>query len=155
MDFEIKKGITDKQIDQLVEYSLTDELVAKFTSDRERFKSREAFDEWRKGGKEIFNLTNKDGDLLGIIWLGPKEIPEAQWKEKIDKSKYKFSFAIRIYGEARGKGLAIDFMKECIKNKGIWLATSDDNLAAKALYSKFGFRQVSEASKDNKIVMIY
>lgn len=155
MDFEIKKGITDKQIDQLIEYSATDESVAKFTSDRERFKNREAFDEWKKIDKEIFILTNKDGDLLGIIWLGPKEIPDAEWKEKIDKDKYKLSFAIRIYGEARGKGLAIDFMKGCIKNKGIWLATSDDNFAAKALYSKFGFRQVSEADNKNKIVMIY
>lgn len=155
MDFEIKKGITDKQIDQLIEYSATDESVAKFTSDRERFKDRKAFDEWTKGDKEIFTLNNNSGDLLGIIWLGPKEIPEAQWSEEIDKDKYKLSFAIRIYGEARGKGLAIGFMKECIKNRGIWLATSDDNFAAKALYSKFGFRQVSKASENNKIVMVY
>lgn len=155
MDLEIKKGINNKQIDQLIEYSAKDESVAKFTSDRERFESRQAFDEWQKGGKEIFTLANKNGDLMGIIWLGLKEMPQAEWREKIDKDSYKLSFAIRIYGEARGKGLALDFMKKCIKNKGIWLATSDDNLAAKALYSKFGFRQVSDPSEDNKIVMIY
>ena len=155
MDFEVKKGITDKQINQLIEYSASDESVDKFTSDKERFKNREAFDEWIKGGKEIFTLTNENGDLLGIIWLGLKEIPEADWREKIDRDKYRLSFAIRIYGEARGKGLGIDFMKKCIKNRGIWLATSDDNFAAKALYSKFGFRQVSEASENNKIVMVY
>lgn len=156
MDFEVKEGITDKQIDQLIEYSANDESVAKFTSDRERFKNRKAFDEWQNQGREIFTLNNKSGDLMGIIWLGPKAIPEAEWKGKIDKDKYKLSFAIRIYGEARGKGLAIDFMKECLKNKkNIWLATSDDNFAAKALYSKFGFRQISEISENNKIVMVY
>ena len=46
-------------------------------------------------------------------------------------------------------------LKKCVKNKGIWLVTSDDNFAAKALYSKFGFRQVSEVSENDKIVMVY
>jgi ribosomal protein S18 acetylase RimI-like enzyme len=46
-------------------------------------------------------------------------------------------------------------MKENLKQKGVWLETSDDNLAAKALYSKFGFRQISQPDLHNKIVMIY
>jgi len=47
MEFEIKKGILDKQIDQLIEYSLNDESVGKLTSDRERFKNRQAFEKWQ------------------------------------------------------------------------------------------------------------
>jgi len=148
MDFKIKKGISEKQIDQLIEYSLTDESVGKFTSDRERFKDRQAFDEWRKKGREITVMTNDNGDLLGIFWDGFMEMP-------LGDKKYDKTFAIRIYGEARGKGLAFGFMKNCIKGKGYWLETSDDNLAAKALYSKFGFKQVSEVDENGKIIMVF
>jgi len=148
MDFKIEKGISEKQIDQLLEYSLLDESVNKFTSDRERFKDRQAFNEWRKKGREITVMTNDDGDLLGIFWEGFKEMP-------LGDKKYNKTFAIRIYGEARGKGLSLGFMENCMKEKGYWLETSDDNLAAKALYSKFGFKQVGEVDKDNKIIMIF
>lgn len=155
MDFKIRRGILDKQVKQLIEYSLTDETVAKFTSDKERFKNEESFLEWKKKGREIFTLNNNNDDLLGIVWLGLKELPERNYQIEIDPEKYKSSFAIRIYGEARGKGLAIDFMKQCLKMNGVWLEVSNDNLAAKSLYSKFGFRQASEIDKNNKIIMIY
>ena len=156
MDFEIRKGILDKQIDQLIEYSLNDESVGKFTSDRERFKNRQAFEEWQQKGREIFTLNNKNNDLVGIVWTGLKELPEADWTEKFETNKYKLSFSIRIYGEARGKGLGVDFMRKCIGDKkDIWLATSNDNIAAKKIYERFGFRQVSKPSDKDKIVMIY
>lgn len=148
MGFEIKKGILDKQIDQLIEYSLTDESVGKFTSDRERFKNRQAFEKWQQKGREIFTLNNKNNDLVGIVWTGLKE-------KQIDSKKYNKTLAIRIYGEARGKGLALGFMKNCIKEKGYWLETSDNNLAAKALYSKFGFKEVSDVDENGKIIMVY
>lgn len=155
MIIEFKKGLSSKQIDQLIDYSLTDDAVAKFTSDRERFKDREAFAKWKEKGREIFTLTNENDDLLGIIWLGIKKLPERNYLEKVDSEKYQSSFAIRIYGEARGKGLSLDFMKDCLKMDGVWLEVSDDNLAAKSLYGKFGFRQVSEVDENNKIIMIY
>ena len=155
MEFEIKKGILDRQIDQLIEYSLNDESVGKFTSDRERFKNRQAFEEWQQKGREIFTLNNYNNDLVGIIWLGLKELPQKNYLIKIDPKKYQKSFAIRIYGEARGKGLALGFMKSCLITDGVWLEVSDDNLAAKALYSKFGFKQVSRVDENGKIIMIY
>lgn len=148
MDFEIRKGILNKQIDQLIEYSLNDESVGKFTSDRERFKNRQAFDEWQQKGREIFTLNDKNNDLVGIVWTGLKE-------KQIGSKKYNKTLAIRIYGEARGKGLALGFMKNCIKEKGYWLETSDNNLAAKALYSKFGFKEVSDVDENGKIIMVY
>jgi len=147
MEFEIKKGILDRQIDQLIEYSLNDESVGKFTSDRERFKNRQAFEEWQQKGREIFTLNNNN-NLVGIVWTGLKE-------KQIGGKKYNKTFAIRIYGEARGKGLALGFMRSCIKEKGYWLETSNDNLAAKALYSKFGFKEVSKVDENGKIIMIY
>lgn len=148
MDFEIRRGILDKQIDQLIEYSLNDESVGKFTSDRERFKNRQAFEEWQQKGREIFTLNNSNNDLVGIVWTGLKE-------KQTGNKKYNKTLAIRIYGEARGKGLGLNFMKSCIKGKGYWLETSNDNLAAKALYSKFGFKQVSDVDENGKIIMTY
>lgn len=154
MDFKIRKGILDKQINQLIEYSLVDESVGKFTSDKERFKNRESFFKWKEKGREIFTLNNENDDLLGIIWMGLKGLPERNYQIEIDPKKYKFSFAIRIYDEARGKGLAIKFMRQCLKKNGVWLEVSDDNLAARSLYSKFGFKQVSETDNNNKIIMV-
>ena len=149
MEFEIRKGILNKQIDQLIEYSLTDESVAKFTSDRERFKDRKSFEEWKNKGREIFTLNNKNNDLVGIVWTGLKE-------KQIGNKKYNKTLAIRIYGEARGKGLGLDFMKKAIgSKKGIWLECSANNLPAGALYKKFGFKQVTEADENGKIIMVY
>jgi hypothetical protein len=145
---KFKKGIEDKQIDQLIEYSLTDEAVGKFTHDKERFGSREAFDEWLKKGREITVMTNNNGDLLGIFWDGTKEMPSG------DK-KYNKTFGIRIYGEARGKGLSLGFMQKCIKEKGYWLETNDKNVVAKKLYAKFGFKQVGGPDEKDEIVMVY
>lgn len=154
MNLEIKEGITDKQIDKLIEYSLNDESVAKFTSDKERFKNKESFFEWKNKGRKIYTLTN-DGDLLGIIWLGKKGLPMGKYLENINFDKYKWTFAIRIYGEARGKGLGLDFMRKVIKKHGIWLECSADNLPAQALYKKFGFRLITEADENNKVILIY
>jgi len=148
MDFKFRTGITEKQIDQLIEYSLTDESVGKFTHDKERFGDRKAFDEWTKKGRKITVMTNDNGDLLGIFWDGFMEMP-------LGDKKYNKTFAIRIYGEARGKGLALGFMKNCIKGKGYWLETKDENVAAKGLYNKFGFKQVSDSDEKGEIVMIY
>lgn len=155
MDINWNKGINDKQIDQLIEYSQRDENIGKFTSDKERFKNREAFEEWTKKKRTVFTLSDTLGNLLGIIWLGPKPLPTRKYQTKVDSGKYQTSFAIRIYGEARGKGLALDFMKRSIDTEGIWLEVSEENIAAKSLYSKFGFCQVSQPDENNKIIMIY
>lgn len=148
MNTKFQKGITKSQIDQLIEYSKTDELVGKFTHDRERFRSKEAFNEWLKKDRKITVMTNDNGDLLGIFWDGLKEMP-------LGDKKYKKTFGIRIYGEARGKGLALDFMKRCIKENGYWLETNDKNEVAKKLYAKFGFKQVGGVNEKGEIVMVY
>src|SRR4051794_24388208 len=42
----VKKGISEKQIKQLIDYAKSDEEVGKFTSDKKRFPNREAYDIW-------------------------------------------------------------------------------------------------------------
>lgn len=147
---EIKKGLSGENIDQLICYANQDSEVKKFTSDAKRFKDRKSYKEWLKKGRSIYALVNKKGELRGISWFG--EEGEG------------FTLAIRIYGEARGKGLAKDFLMETMvdfmksqkylkaKNKDWWLETSKDNTAAIKLYEKLGFKKSEEGKSKEKII---
>jgi len=153
-DVFIQQGILDCQIDQLISFSQTDEEVKKDTSDASRFKDRHSFDQWLEQGKIIYTLTDKNNNLLGIIWFGQKKPPI--------ESDTNFTFAIRVYPPARGQGLSFDFIKfvfdDLLKSKhkseinGFWLQVSPDNFAAIRTYEKFGFKKVDQ--KNNKIIMV-
>jgi ribosomal protein S18 acetylase RimI-like enzyme len=155
----IAEGITSAQINELVLYSLNDPFVATFTSDRNRFQNIQSFENWSKQGRSIYVLTNENEALLGVIWFGEKGIPAS------GLSSYGITFAIRLYGEARGKGLAVKFMEEAFEryretenyymaeNKGIWLEVSSNNIAAIKAYEKFGFQKIMD-SEQEKILMI-
>lgn len=165
-NFLIKNGISNWQIQQLINLTNTDDDIKKFTSDQKRFSSIEAFEEWKKKDRSIYILTNDQEELLGIFWLGEKKLPEADYDKSFDRNKFGITFGIRIYGEARGKGMASNFMNEAINRfkdskiyneipkKGIWLETKVHNLAAIKLYTKFGFKVVSLANERGEVVMV-
>jgi len=153
-DVFVQQGILDCQVDQLINFSHTDPQV-QGTSDPKRFFDRQSFNQWLEQGKIIYTLTDNSKNLLGIVWFSQKEAPV--------KTKANFTFAIRIYGPARGQGLSYDFMKitfddlvnrssDKSKIVGFWLETSVDNIPAIKTYEKFGFQKISQ--KDNRIVMI-
>jgi GNAT superfamily N-acetyltransferase len=154
-DIFVQQGILDCQTDQLIEYSYTDSEIQKFTSDKTRFADKNSFHQWLLKGRIIYTLTDKDKNLLGIIWFGQKNPP-------LEGIKANFTFAIRIYGPARGQGLSQEFMKITFKDllinqpkshiTGFWLETGNDNLAAIHTYQKFGF--ISVFQKDGKNIMI-
>jgi RimJ/RimL family protein N-acetyltransferase len=146
----IKKGLSDNQIRQLIEYATSDPDVVRFTSDPERFKDRASYDAWVQKNPVIYTLTNDEGDLLGVIWFEKKPLP--------GMADLDTTFAIRVYGEARGKGEAYSFMKSVFEEAGIkrvWLSTSAENEVAVRLYIKFGFRIISKPDSSNRIYMIY
>lgn len=163
---EVREGITTSQVNQLIRYSNEDDLIKLYTSDPSRFVSREGFEEWRKKGRSIYTLTDQDKDLLGIIWFGGQSIPKRDFIHEFNPEEYGITFAIRIYGRARGRGLAQNFMKrsigmfqnsgafQAIPNKGIWLETSEDNEPAVKAYLRYGFQKVSEPDPRGKILMI-
>ncbi|PIR62145.1 MAG: hypothetical protein COU65_04885, partial [Candidatus Pacebacteria bacterium CG10_big_fil_rev_8_21_14_0_10_42_12] len=79
---------------------------------------------------------------------------------------YGVTFAIRLYGKARGKGLAKKitditlsaYMKSddyrAAGSNGFWLETSETNLAAVNTYNTL-FTQVSDSNERGKIVMVW
>lgn len=150
---KVRKGITDKQIEQLVEYTQSDEAVRRFTSDAERFGDRESFGKWYNRGKEVYVMDDGEGNLLGLIWFSG----EAK------KPVYSHTFGLRLYGEARGKGLALGFMETVFSmfeqnNPGVtgyWLEAFDNNLPAIAVYTKFGFKKSSPPDENNRVLMLF
>lgn len=144
-DVFVQQGILDCQIHQLIEYSHTDLDVQKFTSDSTRFKDLSSFKNWLIQGRIIYTLVDKNKNLLGIIWFGQKE-PSININAN-------FTFAIRIYGPARGQGLSQEFMKIAFddllkkikktKITGFWLETASNNFAAIHIYEKFGFQKIN------------
>lgn len=159
--YKINEGLTEKQISKLITYTKDDPEIKKYTSDVTRFKDRKSFDEWLVESRTIYSLTDSDDNLLGIIWFSQKQLPEENYLERLDKNQYETTFAIRMYGTARGKGLAKKFMNDVFTkyttshSAKIWLLTSADNIPAKKLYENFGFKTVTKPDKEGKIVMIY
>lgn len=160
------KGITEKQIEELIGYSNSDELVRNNTNDTNRFANTSKFEEWMQIPREIFTLTNNSEDLLGLIWFRNQAIPDRKFINDFNKENFGVTFAIRIYGKARSKGYSEKFLNWAFHeykktnqysdnpSKGVWLETRRDNFAAIKLYEKFGFRTVTESDETNRIIMI-
>ncbi|MBI2420473.1 MAG: GNAT family N-acetyltransferase [Candidatus Levybacteria bacterium] len=148
------------QIGQLVGFSSKDSLVRKFTSDTNRFKDRKVFDSWIAKGKRIWVLTDNNENLLGIIWIGDSILPEADFTENIDREVFDKTIAIRLYVGARGKGIAYDFSKkvlDLVDEKRLWISVREGNLAARKLYEKLGFQEITKPTSINeegKILLI-
>lgn len=146
----IKEGINEREIDWLLLYTRTDPDIARFTSDTARFSSKEKIKKWlRQKERVIYCLVDKEDSLLGIVWFSKKV-----WRN------YNVTFAIRLYGKVRGRGLAYWFMGECFKMysqkfkaRKFWLKVSLDNIPAIKTYKKFGFRKTTKPDKAGKIIM--
>ncbi len=156
--FFVKKGITDSQISQLIQYAIDDSDLAKFTSDPKRFKDRASFDEFSTHIMTYYVLVDETDHLLGIIWFDDFALEEG--------SEYGISYAIRVYNGARGKGIALPFSKAAFEDfyqspeylghlyRKIWLAVSPDNIPAKKVYEKLGFKDLKMNKEGNKLLMI-
>ncbi len=147
-EFILKLGLTQNQSRQLITYSLQDKLVAEFTSDLERFKNIQSFYTWLEKGKCIYSLVDTRDNLYGIVWFSAK-----------DMHKYKITVALRLYDKARGKGLAVKFLKTAIKyfnySFGIWSIVNKENVASIKTHLAVGFRPVTKQDNQGKIVLVY
>jgi len=147
---KIKKGLSEKNIKQLINFANNDELVRRFTSDQKRFRDRESFEKWLEKNRKVYSLVDKEDNLRGISWFG--------------QEGEGFTLALRIYSEARGKGLAFGFLKKTMedfmtepeyrnaKNKEWWLETLEENVAAIKIYEKLGFELVKKGESVGKLI---
>lgn len=163
----ILNKISPGQIRELIRFSQSDSLIAKFTSDKQRFRNQKAFGKWLSRGRLIYILTNKNKDLLGIAWFGKKKFPQRDYFQDLKPGKYPFTLAVRTYPPFRGQGKGKKFLRDAFrlfqqskvykneKNRGLWLTTSIDNQGAVKTFKSLGFRQVCDPDSNNKIVMIF
>jgi len=148
-DLRIESTLTEDQIEELIYHSTNDQEVIIMTSDATRFRNRQAFDEWIHTKPSVYVLTNKTDKLLGLAWVQTLPCP-------LHKPEFDTTAAIRLYGEARGKGLSLWFLDEALKKYGpsnYWLRTSSDNVSAIKTYERLGFKIVSPPDKHNKIIL--
>lgn len=166
-NFFLKKGITIPQIIELINYSKVDTEIIKNTSDPKRFKNEKSFIDWQKKKRSIYTLVDEMNSLCGIMWFGRKDLPSDYiYPNNLNTADYIFTFAIRLYGVARGKKLAGEFMKHAFdlfthtiefknsSSKGFWLEVGSDNLPAIKAYMAFGFEKSAENVKKGKQIMI-
>lgn len=168
VEVQVKKGISLKHVRKLIYYSKNDDAINKFTSDSIRYKNLTSFKKYiEKGNVFYYSLINEYDLLTGFALFKFKKIPERIYLRKIYPNEYGITFAIRIYGKYRGKGLALKFMKDVFekfiitkeyknkKDNKFWIKVSERNIPAVKTYEKFGFVKVSKPDKTGKIIMIY
>ena len=163
---QVRKGIATNHIDKLIYYSSNDDLVLKFTHDNKRYKDLKSFNK-EKNNRFYYSLVGKNNELAGIIWFSKKPIPKNKFIVEFNTRDYGITFALRVYGKFRGKGLSYPFLQEAIRrykktksfkeNKAnkFWVSTSFDNFAAISTYIKCGFVKASKKDSKAKIIMIH
>lgn len=166
--FYIYKGITERQIAQLIEYSANKEDLdlQRFTRDGERFENKDTFDVWRAKGRVIYTLLDATENLKGILWFGKKQMPIADYSIPIHRESYLYTQAMRLYKDARGKHLAVKFgtiagqhfsklVEEINEASGIWIDPDADNKKSIQTFRKInpGFAIISSPNIENRIVL--
>ena len=145
--YAVHRGWSDDFEQQLVELSMQSHILKDTPHDASRrFSSTEMARQWYKDHERtVYTLAHCAIDesapqINGLIWFG---------KSQRDDLDAEYTFAIRMYQGAQGKGLAKPFMKaahEDFRNNytgAIWLETSTDNLAARALYRKVNYSETN------------
>ena len=141
--------------EQIVSKSKQGQMLKSVPNDSAvRFKDEDSLEKWSEKGKLIFCLMMQD-DLGGLIWFSKSENKLAPNAET--------TFAIRLYDEYRGKGLAKPFMtlshfllpKLMDVSGNTWLETDMDNSTASSLYSSFGYVDAGISDEGRRVMEYY
>lgn len=155
--YRLLTGLNVNMAQQLVEASREDHIVAYCPNDaNEHFSSVASIEAWlRKGRLAIPLVTEAAGEklkLAGFGWIGPAQPSD----EEVALPGAELTFGIRLYKEALGKKLAFPYTlailatnKALYSNKGVWLSTRSDNVAAVKTYEKAGFVKAAEVQAES------
>ena len=122
-DFQLHFGIQENHISKLIEYSqdLTATALQENTGDLKRFSETQKIKKWYDTtDRYVFTLISQDGNLAGIWWARPCEMPSISevLSEKAhrilkDNSQNLHTFGVRIYPDYRGQRIASLFLNIC------------------------------------------
>lgn len=149
--FQVYRGWSDELAGELVELSRQPHILEDTPGDADRrFRDQTAAKLWHdQGRRSVYTL--RGDSAAGLIWydVRPRVDVEAD-----------YTFAVRMYEEARGKKLAHGFMMaahvdfaERKGNPSVWLDVAKGNPAARHLYDKFGYQPTHD--EDDRTVMVY
>lgn len=135
----------NKYVSDIINQAKIDTEVKKYTHDSKRFKNINSFKKWFSKRKQLYGLISPDNNLEGIVWYSKSS-------NIINRLKLpEYTFAIRIYKNARGLGLAHRFFELTNSHKKLWLAVNVKNKIAIHLYKKIGFKEL--ATQDEELIM--
>ena len=147
-------------IKQLIAYTERDDAVRAYTEDATRFHSFSSFAVWKKKGRTIYALLEKENRLMGIFWIGESAPPTALVKHPASREPM-LTCAVRLYAEARGKGLAVEFILACFRAyftyhplRAIWLKTKTNNIPSIRTYEKLGFGPPTIEAGNNSVIAV-
>lgn len=153
----IARGWTADHRQQIVDLTVHDAQVCKLTDDPSRFADMQTLSKWlSKRQRFTYVLLDAEQKVVGSFWIAHKQCEQ----QNID-AQFAWTLAIRLYGKARGAGLAVPFMQRVLayfvqtrdylqsSAPGFWLRTKTGNVPARKTYEKFGF---SVASQDTDCV---
>ncbi|MBT4124678.1 MAG: hypothetical protein HN981_02075 [Candidatus Pacebacteria bacterium] len=148
--YTLSLGITEKQLQKVVNYAQNDPLIIAQTSDPSRFSSLTRAYEWIEKEEKVFFTISPEKNLdqlSGIVWFEKSPLPAPY--STVTNPEDSWTFGIRIYESARGNKLSFPFMDEVFKKfwelhpkKSVWLSTRKTNLIAQKIYKKFGFTKL-------------
>lgn len=154
--FRVYEGWSDTLAQSVVKHSTEDTIKRSTPGDHlERFTDLDTARQWHENGPKryIYGMFHAAG-LAGLIWYGNhtlrgSEMIGADW-----------TFAIRLYDDARGHGLSRPFMLateqdfriQSDSNANIWLMTDESNRTAQHLYEKVGYSRV--ATDRDRVLMV-
>lgn len=149
--FSLWLGLNNHHQQAVIEATKHDQMIINNTGDAERFSSLEKLTDWLSGNRLFYILTPKEkpNELAGLIWFSAEDLREELANQL--EAKTDWTFAIRLYEQARGQHLSTPFMQQAFKyfwqdhpEQPVWLSTQADNELAKKIYQKYGFKLIGE-----------
>ena len=150
--FTMKRGWNKEIARALVEHSREEEIRRMTPRDgTERFKDTTRAQRWHESRERVIYTLYHEEVLVGIVWFSNEQKP------LLDAE---YTLAIRLYGDARGHGLAGNFLEAALHDfreikqykGGYWLATDITNVRAQHLYVGHRFEEVGRDG--SRLIMV-
>lgn len=159
----VSTGLTPEQAVQLIDFTNGDPEILFRTRDlltvkkrdgeeaqivHGRFANPQTLTAWLEKERQIYVFHDPHGKLKGIIWFGKSDIDS---EVDFEAAGEQHTFAVRIYDDARGKGLYRQFSEAAIvhyrenhmaEGDILWLSTQATNERALRAYERTGWKQI-------------